>query len=301
MEATKEILMSNASAALLQDFSDALSQRVAGAAPGLVAVHSPRACASGFVWRPGLIVTAENALAEDGEIIVVAPGGASASATLVGRDPTTDVALLRLANAEAPAAALAAEPAAVGALAIVVGARDGAPVAALGVVAVSDGPWRSLRGGAIDARIELDATLRRSSEGALALDASGRAFGMVVFGPRRRTLVIPAATIERVAAALLEKGRIARGYLGLGLQPVRIEHGRIGAMAMSVDAGGPGAAAGVRQGDVIVAWDGAPLRGIGALVRALGPDSVGRTVKLSLSRGGEPEEASLTIGERPEA
>ena len=79
---------------------------------------------------------------------------------------------------------------------------------------------------------------------------------MAVFGPRRRTLVIPFSTINRVADVLAAKGRVARGYLGLGLQPVKLETGGTGIMAMSVDPKGPGAAAGVRQGDVIVAWNG---------------------------------------------
>ena len=82
-------------------------------------------------------------------------------------------------------------------------------------------------------------------------------------------------TIDRVADVLATKGRIARGYLGLGLQPVKLDTGGIGAMATSVDPKGPGAAAGVRQGDIIVAWDGEPIRGVHQLVRALGPDSVG--------------------------
>ena len=171
----------------------------------------------------------------------------------------------------------------------------------MGVVSFVGPQWRSLRGGLIDARIELDAALARSSEGGLALDASGQALGMAVFGPRRRTLVIPMTTIDRVADVLATKGRIARGYLGLSLQPVKLDAGGIGAMATSVDPKGPGAAAGVRQGDIIVAWDGAPIRGVHQLVRALGPDSVGASVKLTLRRGGEPIETTLTIGERPES
>ncbi|MGH6799054.1 MAG: S1C family serine protease, partial [Roseiarcus sp.] len=194
----------------------------------------------------------------------------------------------------------AAAPA-VGALAVVAGARESAANAALGVVSFVGPQWRSLRGGVIDARIELDAALARASEGGLALDASGQAFGMAVFGPRRRTLVIPMATIDRVADLLATKGRIARGYLGLGLQPVKLDAGGTGAMATSVDAKGPGAAAGVRQGDIIVAWNGEPIRGVHQLVRALGPDSVGASVRLTLRRAGEPIEATLTIGERPES
>ena len=109
------------------------------------------------------------------------------------------------------------------------------------------------------------------------------------------------ATIDRVAAALVAKGRIARGYLGLGLQAVKLEAGGVGLMAISVDAKGPGAAAGVKQGDVIVAWNGEALRGVPHLMRLLGPDSVGATVKLSLKRAGEPVELELKIGERPQA
>jgi S1-C subfamily serine protease len=281
--------------------SAALADLIRAAAPSLVSVQSNRERSTGFSWRPGLIVAAENALPDDGEVSIVAHDGASSAAQIVGRDPSSDVAVLRVARTDLAKAAAPAEAPAAGALAAVVGARDGAPSAALGVVSFVGPQWRSLRGGVIDARIELDAALTRSSEGGLALDAEGRAFGMAVFGPRRRTLVIPMATIDRVAELLATKGRIARGYLGLGLQPVKLDDGGIGAMATSVDAKGPGAAAGVRQGDIIVAWNGEPIRGVHHLVRALGPDSVGTNVRLTLRRAGEPVEATLTIGERPES
>jgi len=286
----------------LQQFSDALADVVAKAASSAVAVHSPRSRSSGFVWRPGLIVTADEALAEEGDISVTLPGGETVAATVAERDPTTDVALLRIDRLDAPAAPLQSATPPAGALALVIGRQHGAPLAAFGAVSFVGEAWRSMRGGEIDARIELDLSLRRAGEGGLALDASGRAFGMAVFGPRQRVLAIPAATIERVAAKLASDGRIARGYLGLGLQPTKLDGaGGIGAMVMNVDPRGPGAAAAIRQGDVIVAWNGEPIRDFRALLRALGPDSVGSTVKLSLLRGGAPAEAALTIGERPES
>src|SRR5579863_1499131 len=147
----------------LRTFSDALSDVVAGAAPCVVSVHSRRSRSSGFVWRPGLIVTADEALAEDGEIVVALPGGETATATLAGRDPTTDIALLRVDRAGPRPATLHSNSVAPGALAIVVAANGGGPVAALGVVSVAGGGWRSLRGGVIDSRIELDVSLRRSA------------------------------------------------------------------------------------------------------------------------------------------
>jgi S1-C subfamily serine protease len=286
---------------VLLALSTGLATLVRDVAPSLVSIQSGRSRMSGFSWRPGLIVAAENALPDDDEHSIVAHDGASTPARVVGRDPSTDVALLRLERNDLPRAPSAAGAPTAGALAVVAGAREGAAAAALGVVSFVGPQWRSLRGGLIDARIELDAALARSSEGGLALDASGQALGMAVFGPRRRTLIIPMTTIDRVANVLATKGRIARGYLGLSLQPVKLDTGGIGAMATSVDPKGPGAAAGVRQGDIIVAWDGEPIRGVHQLVRALGPDSVGASVKVSLRRGGEPIETTLTIGERPES
>jgi S1-C subfamily serine protease len=128
---------------------------------------------------------------------------------------------------------------------------------------------------------------------------AGRAIGMTVFGPRRRVLVIPSATIERVAARLEKYGHVPRGYLGLGFQLVGIEGGQRGVMVMKIEPQGPGAKAGVHQGDIIVTWNGQPIRHVRSLLRALGPDSIGQTVTLGISRAGEPKEIPLTISERP--
>jgi S1-C subfamily serine protease len=283
----------------VQELSATLARLVGIAAPGIVAVHSNRSRSTGFFWRPGLIVTADEALSEEGEIGVTLPGGESIAAQLVGRDHTTDVALLRIGRSDVPPLQLESPPVAVGALAIAVGAEDGAPTAAFGVVSRSVGPWYSLRGGEIDARIELDVRMRRSAEGGLAFDATGHAVGMTVFGPRRRVLVIPSTTIQRVAARLEKYGHIPRGYLGLGFQLVAIEGGGRGVMVMNVDPQGPGSKAGVHQGDVIVGWNGEPIRHVRSLLRALGPDSVGQTVTLGLRRGDETKDAQLTIGARP--
>jgi len=284
----------------LSTFSDDIAALVRRASRSVVGVRSHRSQGSGFAWRPGLIVTADENVTDEDRLAVVLPGGATVLATLKGRDPSTDVALLRVdAPALEPITATTRDVVA-GSLAVVVGADDGAPVAALGIVARAGPAWRSLRGGNVDARIEVDTLVRGSSEGGVAFDATGRAIGMAVFGPRRRVLVIPASTIDRVAAKLDADGRIARGYLGLGLQGVRIENGGVGAMVMSVDADGPGVRAGIRQGDVIAAWNGRAIDGVNDLLRELGPDSVGSVVRLAASRGGEPMTFDVTIGARPE-
>jgi S1-C subfamily serine protease len=282
----------------LSSLSSALADIVARTAPSVVSVHSHRSRSTGFVWKAGLIVTADEALADEGEVEVGLPDGSRAVATIVGRDHTTDIALLRT-EAGVPPVKLAATIPPLGTLSVVVATNRETPSAALGMVSAAGKGWRSLRGGDIDARIELDIRLRPSQEGGLALDASGEAFGMAVLGPRR-VLVIPTATIERVAPQLEARGRIARGYLGLGLQPVRLDDG-VGAMVMNVDKNGPSAAAGIRQGDVIVAVNDQKLSGVRALSRTLGPASVGAIVDVAVRRGGEPVSFKVTVGERPEA
>jgi S1-C subfamily serine protease len=158
-----------------------------------------------------------------------------------------------------------------------------------------------MRGGEIDARLEIGCRLMRAAEGGLAVDAAGQAFGMTVFGPRRRVLAIPSVTVARVAAHLERHGRVARGYLGLGLRSVAVDRGGAGLMVMSVDPKGPGAAADIRQGDVLTDIDGEPVGRLQPLLAALGPDSVGKLLAVELRRGGQAVQARLQIGERPAA
>lgn len=284
----------------LSDLSKAISTALGAVAPSIVAVGSKGHRCSGFVWRPGLIVTADEALADDGRIEVKWHGGEIVEAQLAGRDAATDVALLRVPNAGVPAARLVAHTPAVGSVVLAAGAGLEGPVAAMGIVAAASGAWRSMRGGQIDARVELDLQLRSSAQGGLVLDDTGTAFGMTVLGPRRRTIVIPAATVERVAARLETHGRIGRGYLGLGLQPVDVAgQGGPGAIVVSVDPRGPASSSGVLQGDVIVGWNGAPVRRLQHLQRSLGPDTVGTKIELALQRAGQPHLVTVEVAERP--
>ena len=286
----------------LQSLSSACVGLVAKVATAIVSVNSRRSRSSGFIWRPGLIVTAEEALTGEGEIAITLAGGKTLATQLVGRDPTTDIALLRMERSGPDPVLLTAASVSAGALAMAVGAEEGTPTAALGLVSRAAGPWRSLRGGEIDARIELGLRLRQSSEGGLAIDAAGQAIGMVVLGPRQRALVIPTATIERVAAKLETHGRIGRGYLGLGLQAVAIEGGEgSGAMVMSVDPQGPAVKAGIHQGDILVSLNNEPIRHVQSLLRTLGPESIGQKVTLGVRRAGEIHQFPLTIAERPAA
>ena len=282
----------------LASFSSALADLVAASAPPVVEVQSHRSLASGFCWREDLVVTPDETLAEEDEILIERADGTVLSAELVGRDPSTDVALLRVAGGSGAPVAFAREPVRAGALALALGAADSAPLVAFGTVAAVGRAWQSMRGGTIDARVELDLSLRRRGEGGLAIGADGEPFGMAVRGPRGRAIVIPSATIDRVAGQLLQHGRVPRAYLGAGLRDVPLDGGT-GAMAMTLDANGPAAAAGMRQGDIIVAWAGQKLRHVGALLRTLRTHAVGSQVQVGGTRGGTPIELTVTIGDRP--
>ena len=285
----------------LPQVSASLTRLVEGVSKSVVEVRSGRrTLASGFVWRPELVVTADEALGDD-ESATVALDGHTFEATLVGRDPSTDVALLRVSGLGAPALPLAAASVPkTGEIVLAAGRHEGSVAARLGIVSMTGAPWVSMRGGQIDSLIRLDLRLGRRSEGGPVIDSEGRAFGMTVRGVRRSVLAIPAATIERVAARILEKGSVKPGYLGLGLHPVRIHgpHGT-GLMVLGVAPGSPGEGAGVLQGDIVTAWNGEALSGMRDVMRRLGPDSAGQSVELSLSRGGQPSTVKCVIGTRP--
>lgn len=284
----------------LVSFSRGRAALAAQIANSTVAVRGGgRFPSSGFVWRSGLVVTVEETLESDDKLSILAPDGREIAATLVGRDPSTAVAVLRIDDTSLAPLTMGAVPN-MGEIALVVGRGGEGASVHFGSVAVAGPAWRSLRGGEIDALIRLDLSAGRGCEGGPVIDAEGKLAGMLVFGPRRRALAIPAVTIERVAAHLLADGRVARGYLGLGLRPLRLDAaGGRGLIVVSVDPDGPAQRAGMFIGDVVTTWNGAALGGMRGLMRHLGSDSVSRSVVLGLLRAGANVDVSLTIAERP--
>ncbi|RWL43990.1 MAG: serine protease [Mesorhizobium sp.] len=284
----------------LSAFSDAIADVAATAAPAVASfvTHHHRT-ASAFHWRDGYFVTAEEAVEAGEEIELTLASGETAKAELVGRDPSTGVALLKPASASAGLPQLtqagAVRP---GHLAIAVGNSYGASLAVFGTVGEVGPAWRSMRGGTIDRRINLAINTGGRFEGGPVLDAKGGLVGMLLFGPRRRALVMPYETIERAVATLREKGHVARGYLGAGLHPIRNGDTK-GAMVMNLDDNGPAKAAGLHVGDIVVAWNGEAVHGPRELIRKLGPDSAGTTVTLGVSSGGAERDVSIVIGEKP--
>lgn len=299
------------STSVLQSLSDDLTAAVAAATPSLVAVHARRRIpSSGVIWSPGVVVTAHHTVQRDDRITVSLADGTSVGATLAGRDPTTDLAVLRL-NSEVgrPAARAANATARVGQLVLALGMPGPAVTAALGVVSAAGGEWRTWHGGRIDQHIRLDIAIYDGFSGGPAIDAQGRMLGLNSSGlARASAMTIPLSTIDRVAQQLLASGHVRRGYVGLGVQPVRLPAGVVsahalpreaGLMVISIEEGGPAHAAGVSLGDVIVSCEGGAVSDPAELLAWLTGDRVGTPVTLRLLRGGAPHDIAVTVGERP--
>jgi len=289
--------------------SDSTAKLVERAASSIVSVHGgSRWHSSGIHWRSGIIVTAEEVLERDGNIKLTLPAAQTIDASLVGRDPTTDVAVLRFQPDGLPTAVSATASLRAGEVIFAVGCHEGAPLTAFGIVALAGGAWRSSRGGTIDNFIRLDLALSPVAEGGALIDVQGRVLGMTVLGPRRRAIAIPAATIERAVDQLLARGHVFRGYLGAGLRRLRHERrqdsspassGGRGVLVVDVDPEGPSKRAGLLLGDLITSWNGKPIDRVRDVMHLLGPESVGDTVDLGLIRGGASATLRVILGERP--
>lgn len=293
----------------LASLSDSTAELVERTARSVVAVHSGgRRPASGIHWRSGIVVTAEEVLERDENIKLALPGGRLVEASLAGRDPTTDVAVLRFKPDGLPVAATTNAAVRAGETVLAVGNYDGSPLAALGIVALAGGPWHSARGGTIDNFIRLDLALSPIGEGGALVGMQGQVVAMTVLGPRHRAIAIPASTIDRAVDQLLARGQVFRGYLGAGLRPIgrgRASGGAPGSaegrgvLVVSIDPDGPSRRAGLLLGDIVTTWNGKPIERVREVMHLLGPESVGTTVDLNLTRGGAPGALKIVIGERP--
>jgi S1-C subfamily serine protease len=306
-------LSSEGDSALLA-LSNDLAGAVEGTSQSVVAVHArPRMPSSGVHWRQGVIVTADQTVRRDEDISVGLPDGRTVPAVLAGRDASTDLAVLKLQGLEFPSAEIGdAASLRVGHVVLAVarpGERGRGLSASWGVISALGGPWRTWHGGQIDQFIRLDLTLYPGFSGGPLVDAHGRVMGINTSGPRNMVLTIPPSTVNRVVGQLLERGRIARGYLGLGMQPVRLSESlqqtlnlprTSGVIIVAVEPNSPAEGAGLLIGDVLVALDGVPVSDIADVQALLGPERVGTAIGASIIRAGLRVERTITIGERPQ-
>ena len=294
---------------VLSDLSQTLAAAVEFAGASIVRVEArPRLPASGIVWSSdGVIVTAHHVVEQDENIRIGLPDGRTATAKLVGRDPTTDLAVLR-----ADATGLTTRPwveansLKVGHLVLALGRPGQTVMATLGMVSALDASWRTPAGGKLDAYLQTDVVMYPGFSGGPLVDANGQFAGLNTSALLRGvSIAVPTATMRKVVETLLSKGHISRGYLGVGAQPVRLPENlaqqlkqETGLLVVSVEPNGPADKAGLLLGDVVVGVENTPIRHLDDLLGTLSGDRVGTAVHVKIVRGGVVQDKSAIVGER---
>jgi S1-C subfamily serine protease len=292
--------------ATLSDLSREIAELVARLGSSIVRVDARQGRpATGIIWADNLVLTADHVL-EHEDTIQVTGAQSTVKAAIAGRDPGTDLALLRtegLRGVSAPRGrSTDIRP---GHLVIALG-QPGDLQVTFGIVSGMSGSFRSWRGGQVEHLIQTTAELLPGFSGGPLVDADGRVIGINSwnFG-RGISRAVPVETAERVAESLKTHGRIRRAYLGLGAQPVRLSQALAsqigqdsGLLVVTVEAGGPAQTAGLLQGDTIVTIDGDPVRQLDELFGKLGALEVGSAHRLGVIRAGERKDIAITVGER---
>ncbi len=293
-------------AASLKDFSTELASAVDRASQSVVRINARRGRAgSGIVWGDNLIVTADHVVENDDEIQVTA-GEKTVKATVVGRDPGSDLAVLRAEGLSAPAFPRGSSAdLKIGNLVLAIGRPNGLQ-ATMGMVSSLGAAWRNWRVGDLDRVIQSDTTLYPGFSGGPLVDAEGRVVGLNSWHYGRGISVsIPIEAATRIIDSLKTHGRIKRPYLGIGTQPVRLAEAvqakvnqEGGLLVLSVEGDSAAAKGGVLQGDIIVALADKPTPHLNELFNALRQLEVGSTQTLRIVRAGETRDLKVTVGER---
>ncbi len=294
---------------ILRNLSEAFAAAVEAAGQGVVRIEARRRfAASGIVWSPdGVIVTADHVIKREDKILVGLPNGEAVAATLVGRDPSTDLAVLRVQGASlTPLTFAESNSARVGDLVLAV-ARPGQNVqATLGIVSILGKKWRPAIGGLLDHYLQPDVAMYPGFSGGPLVSATGQVLGLNTSALlRHASVTIPTVTLRRVVGELLAHGRIRRGYLGIGTQPVYLPKAlqqqlsqETGMLLVSVEPDSPAEKAGLLLGDAIVSIAGQPIRRFNELAMFLGGDRIGEQLIIRIVRGGQLQELSVIVGER---
>ncbi|MBD2680474.1 MULTISPECIES: S1C family serine protease [Nostoc] len=292
--------------------SNSLADTVEQAGSAVVAVNAgKRISPSGIHWRNGIIITSDESLGRYEEITITLSDGVTRPVSFLGHDPSTDIAVFQLQNHQLPVVQIGdATNLKVGHLVLgLARGSQGDLRAAMGAVSVVTGAWRSMSGGNIDQFIRPDISFYPGFAGGPLVDASGYIVGMNTSGRRGTVLTIPASTIDRVVNQLLTKGHISRGYLGVGMQPVRLPSNlktalnlptATGVIVVNVEPSGPADNAGLLLGDVLVTFDGIAVSDTDDVLALLNnSDRIGKLINVQLVRGGALVNLDILIGERP--
>jgi len=265
---------------------------------------------SGIEWKKGVVVTAHHGVQGDEDIKVLVDGGHASSARLVGRDPHTDIAVLRIEEGSSSAPQLGDSTSLrLGHLVLALGrTRRGDLVASSGIIGGMSGEWKDWRGGQLDQHIRLALALYPGFSGGPQLNARGEVVGINTRGiAHGRAVTVPVATVNRVVEELLEKGHIARPYLGIAMQPMKVPENmrsklpaqtHVGLLVMHVENDGPAEKAGVLLGDVLFEVGGGTVEHVDAIQDSLATAKIGDVLQIRVIRSREIKPLSIKLGER---
>lgn len=279
----------------LTDFSKGLTTAVEkGGASTILVDGRKRYPASGIAYAEDLVLTADHAVTREEDIKVILADGKERKATLAGRDPGSDLALLRLTE-KVLKPAKTSDDVKVGQLVLALGRPDGAGVqASWGIITSINGPARTHRGGLLDEFIQTETTPYPGFSGGPLINTEGEVLGLNTSGlTRGSSLTIPVKVAWRIADALAKHGTVKRGYLGVRTQPVVN-----GLLVLWLEEGGPAEKGGLLVGDILTAVAGQSVKDPDDLFSALNSDTVGKSVPVEVLRGGKPETIKVTAGER---
>jgi S1-C subfamily serine protease len=292
--------------AALSDFSNGLAQAVEKGGKATVLVDARRRFpASGIALASDLVLTADHVVTRDSDLKVMTADGRSLAASVAGRDPGSDLAVLRLSEKALAAVMRAPAPAKVGQLVLALGRPSPEGIqASWGIVTAKGGPARTGRGGLLDEYIQTETTPYPGFSGGPLVDSEGSVLGLNTSGlTRGGALTIPAEIAWPIGEALAKDGSVKRGYLGVRTQPVDLPPGPpagegTGALLIWLEDGGPAAKAGMLVGDILTAIGGRRVEDPDDIFSALTSATVGREVEVAIMRGGKAQSLRVVVGER---
>jgi S1-C subfamily serine protease len=296
-----------ANESVLQTLSIEFSAVIQRTYESTVVISGRRSFASGIVWQPNLIVTADHLLGRTSEFDIYTSSGEQLAAVVAGRDPSMDVAVLKTQKELKAIQAVNDAALKAGELALCVGrAMRGRLLATLSMISGTDGAYRNWRGGTFDQFIGVDKTPYPGFSGSALVLTDGKIAGMNTAAfSRHFGLTVPASNIERLVQRVASKGFFGKPYLGVMMQPVRLpdkwkQSGtEFGMLVAGTEQGSPAEDAGVQLGDVIVRFDGKNLNSMEEIHELLNDASIGKEIVVGILRGGSVLDLKLKIGERP--
>jgi S1-C subfamily serine protease len=299
-------------ASSLVQFSDNLADAVEHVGASVIAVpEGGREGVSGTLWRDGIAVTAAHTIRSQDEVTVVLPTGEKSQATVAGRDHGTDVAVLKLLRQTGSASLADESRSRVGEIVLLIGRRGSDGLGATyGIISAIGGPWRTWQGARVDRWLRLDLNPFTGFSGGPIVNARGEVLGIATSGPRRSVVTISVSTVEGVVNQVLQHGRVARGYLGIAVQPIAFPDatrhslgisGDRGLLVVTIAPGSPAEKSGLLLGDIIVTIEGSSVHGVRSLQAALDTENVGRSITIDIVRGGKMLKLPVIVGERQES